>query len=149
MARQPRVRDYRAEEAARNLRAQQRGFRNRYEERALREGGKLPSAQAIATDPKARRKARELGKARAAGYDSYDEYLKRRKAALWSQQHSRQEVSRYDPGMSKSQFRDYYNALVRPWGKPREDRDKAALKKWIVDNQHHLTEREYDDSPRY
>ena len=150
VARQPRIRNYHAEEQKRNAEAVALGYKNRYELRKARAGGIAPTAKAVRTDPGARRKQNEIALARRAGFLTYGEYrAARRRAKEWSDAHSRQPVSRYRPSMSPEVFNHYYYGLVAPWDERRNEFDLAMRKAYIVDDAHHMTEEEYDDDPRY
>ena len=140
-------RSHSAENAARNKYAQSLGFRNRYEMRRARERGRFPSAKEIRTNPKiremvaekktlaqqvaiARQKAQQSAPpaarppARGADIPGRPRTAKERDKASrdWSRSYSRQARTAYDPSWGREQKDAYYNAFVRDWMVPNDER---------------------------
>lgn len=113
-----RVRNYRAEEARRNELARQRGFTTRAAERG----------------------AKTRADYKAAGYKSHASYAAERSAAKrWSDAHSKQGVSAFNPRMNPQQTHQYVNTFVH---KPTSNKDFIRQ---LADYLHDIDPERYPD----
>lgn len=133
-----RLRDYSAERARRNELARQRGFSSLDALHKAVKAGQYPSAREIRRDPEKRREAalisqrriREANRARPkppqlppeAELDKSDAEIHQLNRE-WSRRHSRQSRTEYNPRWGVKRKRAYYNAFVRDFRVPNDERD--------------------------
>lgn len=148
-----RVRDYSAERARRNAEARRWGFTSLDQMSKARRRGEFPSRRVLLSDPAAgmRARTRLADKARArfeasgpgttaAPAQTNDTSRTPRNARThdresqeWSDQHSRQDFTRFDPRWSAAKKERYYQTFVRPWGKKRSQEQFDAYWDWKRD----------------
>lgn len=119
MVDQPRKRnrDYRLEEERRNIRARALGFTSRAAQRRATERGIFPPARVLRTDPQA---AAIVEQIREANFERQSRDAESRR---WSRIHSRQRITQWSDSWSRRRKDDYYQAFVRWWSIPNDERD--------------------------
>lgn len=121
-----RVRDYAAERQRRNALARERGFSSLDTQAKARRRGEFPTARAIRTNPQEAARAEQITENRkqAAGISrkAMDD-----KSAKWAASHSRQDGTVFKRSWPAQQKIDYYNAFVRWWGVPPDERNFDAV----------------------
>lgn len=155
-----RVRDYSAERARRNAEARRWGFTSLDQMSKARRRGEFPSAALLRKDPgeglraKARlaeRTKRDFDRtagvrAAPSGPSSDTARTPRnakthdRESREWSDIHSQQKSTRFNPRWSAAKKERYYQTFVRPWGKTRTAEQREAYHEWQTDFSDEYTE---------
>jgi hypothetical protein len=65
-----------------------------------------------------------------------------RESQEWSDLHSRQPFTKFNPKWSAAKKERYYQTYVRPWGKKRSNEEFAAYKEWKRDFDPEFDERD-------
>lgn len=145
-----RVRDYSAERQRRNAEARRWGFTSLDQMSKARRRGEFPPAAVLRKDPgaglravqaraeKARRAfdATSPGRAVTPAPSSDPKRTPKnakahdRESQEWSDQHSRQGFTRFNPKWSAAKKERYYQTFVRPWGKKRTSEQMTAYWDW-------------------
>lgn len=145
-----RVRDYAAERQRRNAQARLWGFTSLDQMSKARRRGDFPSAAALRRDPAAGLRAKEKlaekarrafeatgpGKAVESPRSNDTKRLPSnakahdRESQAWSDQHSRQDWTRFNPRWNATKKERYYQTYVRPWGKKRDQAELDAYMEW-------------------
>lgn len=149
------ARDYKAEERRRNELAKQRGFSNRYQQRAAIETGKrAPLQPSRVRSPRTKAAQRRV----LGAHEDYLAALRRTtpasRAEDWSGLFLRTDMAKYDPdrarelGVSRAAYTDaYLNAWVEgpeSYSKVRHKGGSDALEYWFVTLNGFMTVDEYE-----
>lgn len=154
-----RVRDYSAERARRNAEARLWGFTSLDQMSKARRSGEFPSRRVLLSDPqsgiRAKRKLQEKTLA------SFNRTAGRREASVasddaarspanarahdresmnWSDAHSKQSSTKFNPRWSAAKKERYYQTFVRPWGKTRTPEQRESYHVWQTDYSEDYTE---------
>lgn len=159
-----RVRDYSAERSRRNAEARRWGFTSLDQMSKARRRGEFPSAALLRKDPQSGIRARQnlADKARRA-FDATGPGVKKgpaqgpivdsvrtpanakihdRESQAWSDAHSQQRSTRFNPRWSAAKKERYYQTFVRPWGKKRSTEQMQAYFDWQLEYEPTFTETE-------
>ena len=148
-----RVRDYSAERERRNSEARRWGFTSLDQLSKARKRGEFPSAAELRRNPAAgiramiARDERDIqafeesrkpspkpsgkneGSRTRANARYHDAESKE-----WSDEHSRQKTTRFNPRWSAEKKERYYQTFVRPWGQNRTVEQMTAYREWQEDS---------------
>lgn len=148
-----RVRDYSAERSRRNAEARRWGFTSLDQMSKARRRGEFPTAAVLRKDPssgirarqaladKARRAFDATAPGRAVTPPSSSDPKRTpgnakahdRESQEWSDMHSRQGFTKFNPRWNAAKKERYYQTFVRPWGKKRSNEQYAAYTEWKAD----------------
>lgn len=145
-----RVRDYSAERSRRNAEARRWGFTSLDQMSKARRRGEFPPAAVLRKDPgaglravqaraeRARQKFEASGPGKAVTPRVADEGPRSQKNAkahdresqAWSDAHSQQTWTQFNPKWNAAKRERYYQTYVRPWGKKRTREQLDAYWEW-------------------
>lgn len=150
-----RKRDYKAEEERRNIRARALGFTSRAQMRTARARKLIPSGtdfkqDRAAAEAKTRdyslahntQRAQKMGV--MTGGPSLAEVKSKNKA--WSETHSRQTVTEYNPRWGERRQRMFYDAFVKWWSIPNDERAFRATYDYMIEFGK-MPKKAYQDNP--
>lgn len=152
-----RVRDYSAERARRNAEARRWGFTSLDQMSKARRRGDFPTRRVLLSDPGAGMRAKQrledremqaFDRSRSAPRVRTDDVVRTprnarahdRESQEWSDQHSRQSSTKFNPRWSAAKKERYYQTMVRPWGETRSAEAREAYHEWQTDFSPEYTE---------